>query len=705
MKFRAEWLASYLPGPPPETARLRERLTAVGFVVETVEGEGPSAVLDVEITANRPDAMNHRGLAREAAVALRRGFRDPEAGAAVSEGPTPVGTLAKVVVEEPSLCDRYSARVLEGLRVRPSSAEAGERLSALGAGLVSGPVDATNQVLWDIGQPLHAFDLEKLARGMDGLPTIVVRRARQGEKLVTLDGVERTLSGEHLVIADAEKPVALAGIMGGLESAISERTTRVLLESAHFDPGVVRRGARLLGMHTDASHRFERGTDPEATLDGLDRVARLIVATGGGTVAKGVIDVRTRGARGSTLALRLPRLRALLGMEIPAARCVEILAELGFSPRSDRDTIVVTVPTWRVDVALEEDLVEEVIRCEGYDRLPETLPSAFVPSAEHRAFAFEDRVRDLLVGEGLIEATTYSFVSAEENRPFESAAPGPPVSLENPLAEPFSTMRATPVVGLLQSARHNVRRGAKEIGLFEVGHVYGLGAAAGTVEERIREERRAALLLGGLKRRHWSEAERPVDFFDGSGAVTALFRGLGLSDPAFEPAAFPFLAPGRSAAVRGSDGTLLGWVGILSAPLAAAWDLADPVVADLDLGRIEARVPPPPSSVEAPPKLPGSDVDLTVTHALSRPWSELEAQARAGAPSELLAVEAKGRYKGPGVPDGFVKTTLTLRFGSATRSLSREEINSWRDAAATRLLSIPGAKVDGIAAATGTEDA
>ncbi len=701
MKFSHEWLSSYLPGPAPDPAALPGRLTAAGFVVETVEAHGATRVYDVEITANRPDAMNHRGLAREAAVALRRAFRDPEADLAVAEGPTPVSSLARVVVEEPALCGRYSARVLEGLRIRPSTAAVAERLAAIGAGLISGPVDATNHVLWDVGQPLHAFDLDALAKGRDGLPTIVVRRARAGEKLVTLDGVERTLTPEILVIADAEKAVALAGIMGGLDTAISGKTTRALLESAHFDPGVVRRGARLLGMHTDASHRFERGTDPEATLDGLDRAARLVGGNGGGTVARGVLDVRAAARKRAPLSLRLPRLETFLGFSIPPARSVEILEQLGFAPKRDGEGIRVTVPTWRVDVSLEEDLVEEVVRCEGYDRLPETLPRAFVPSKEHRAFAFEDRVRDLLAAEGLIEATTYSFVSEEENRPFESAAPGAPVALENPLAEPFTTMRATPVVGLLQSARHNVRRGAKDLGLFEVGHVYGRAAATGSLEERIREARHAALLLAGSRRRHWSEEGRPVDFFDGSGAVTALFRGLGLPDPGFTPASRPFLAPGRAADVLGKDGARFGWVGVLAAPLAALWDVADPVVADLDLEALEARVPAPPTSVEAPPRLPGSEVDLTVTHALSAPWTELESRARAGAPPELVAVEAKGRYRGPGVADGFVKTTLTLRFGSATRSLSREEINSWRDAAAARLLALPGSKVDGIAAGGG----
>ncbi len=272
--------------------------------------------------------MSHRGLAREAALALGRAFQEPEAGPPLRESDTAADMRARVYVEEPELCTRYSARVLEGIRAGATSGAVAARLRAIGAGTISAPVDATNHVLWDIGQPLHAFDLDTLAKGVDGFPTIIVRRARAGETLVTLDGVARALTPQHLVIADAEKPVALAGVMGGLATAISERTTRVLLEGAHFDPRAVRRTSRSLGMHTDASHRFERGTDPEATRDGLDRAARLILEACGGTLCRGTIDVRERRASPHarrTLTLRLSRLAAFLGMDIPAARCLEIL--------------------------------------------------------------------------------------------------------------------------------------------------------------------------------------------------------------------------------------------------------------------------------------------------------------------------------------------------------------------------------------------
>lgn len=688
MKFRLEWLATYLDGAPPEAAELRRRLTEVGFIVEGIEGAGQTATLEVELTANRPDAMNHRGLGREAAVALGRAFRDPQLGLGVPEGETPAASLVSVTIEEPRLCSRYSARVLEGVTVRPACAAVEERISALGMGPISAPVDATNHVLWDIGQPLHAFDLDTLARGPDGLPAIVVRRARPGERLVTLDGVERELSPAHLVIADAEKPVALAGVMGGLHTAIGPATKRVLLESAHFHPPAVRLTARAFGMHTDASHRFERGCDPEATVEGLDRAARLILSDCGGTAARGVVDVVARKVERRTVPLRLSRIPAFLGMDVPLSRTLAILGALGLASDRDGDLLRVTVPAARVDLELEVDLIEEVVRHVGYARLPEALPRAYNPTVVDELLEREERARDLLAGLGLTEAQTYSFVSAEENAPFEGVAPGSPARVENPLGEPFTTLRATPVIGLLRSARHNVRRGLPDVALFEAGRSFGMSGSHPV------EGRRLAVLLHGRRDLHWSTPGTPVDFFDGSGVVAALLGGLGAPAARFVPADLPFLAPGRSARVVTAEGLDGGWVGVLSPALASAWDLTDPVVLDVDLSAL--RPAPRPETVVPPPRLPGSDVDLTVTHRLARPWADLESAVRREAPAELQAVTARYRFSGTGVPEGHVKTTLSLRFGSAERSLSREEVNSWRDAAARRLLALGETRVDGI---------
>ena len=310
---------------------------------------------------------------------------------------------------------------------------------------------------------------------------------------------------------------------------------------------------------------------------------------------------------------------------------------------------------------------------------------------------------------GLLECQTYSFVSAAENLPFESAAPGSPVLVENALGEPFTTLRATPVVGLLQSAQHNVRRGIRDLALFEVGTSFGwnqekISAEEKTGDGRVSEKERVGILLAGARNRHWSETDAPdSDFFEGAGIAEALMKGLGLGGPR-APITFKgnlrfssFLAAGRAASIE-VGGVECGWVGVLEPALAAAWDLVDPVVADLDLGVLAAALPPAETSVEPPSKFPGSEVDLTVTHALATPWRALEEAVRSGAPAELVAVDAKGRYRGPGVPDGCVKTTMTLRFGSSRGSLAREDVNSWRDAAARRLLALPGAKVDGVPA-------
>jgi len=327
--------------------------------------------------------------------------------------------------------------------------------------------------------------------------------------------------------------------------------------------------------------------------------------------------------------------------------------------------------------------------------LPETLPRPQVPGKGSASARLEDRVRDVLAGTGLVECQTYSFVSAEENGPFESAASGGPVVIENPLGEPFTTMRATPVAGLLRAAQHNVRRGHSDLALFEVGRSFGRNGPV------IVERPSAALLVAGRAGVHWSAEARDTDFFDGSGFVAALALGLGAPEPVFEPASIDFLAPGRSARVKSRTGVPLGWVGILSPALAAAWDLRDPVVAHVDLGLLFETIPPPPPSTAFPPRFPGSEVDLTVSHPLATSWGTLERAVRSAAPPELVSVEAKGRYRGPGVPSGFVKTTLTLRFGSAERSLSREEVNAWRDAAAGALLALSETKVDGVPAQEG----
>ncbi|HMA18309.1 MAG TPA: phenylalanine--tRNA ligase subunit beta, partial [Thermoanaerobaculia bacterium] len=375
MKFSLDWLGDRVSiadaGGPEGTRRL---LDGAGLPVESVEESGASAIFDVEITPNRPDAMSHLGLAREIAAMAAIPFGgDATAGRTElpAEGSS-ASELASVEIEVPRLCRRFGARVIRGTKSVPSPERVRSRLVAIGGKPIDAAVDATNYALWDSGQPLHVFDLDRLAGRR-----IVVRKARRGERLVTLDGVERALEPTDIVVADAEHPVSLAGIMGGLDTAVTERTTNVLLEAAWWDPVAIRRTSRRLGMHTDASHRFERGADQEAIPGALDLAARLLLEAAGGTLAPGWIDARGSAWTRRRVVLRLDRLRLIGGdPRLDLDFAASALGRLGFHVTTkSAKRLTAEVPSWRPDVTIEEDLIEEVLRVWGYERIPSRLPA------------------------------------------------------------------------------------------------------------------------------------------------------------------------------------------------------------------------------------------------------------------------------------------------------------------------------------------
>jgi phenylalanyl-tRNA synthetase beta chain len=374
-------------------------------------------LLEVNVTPNRPDALSHVGIAREVAALLGRNVKLPAPG--LVEAGAPAAGAVKVRIEAPEKCARYAARVIEGVRIGPSPLWLARRLEASGVRSLSNVVDATNYVLLELGHPLHAFDLDKVA-GHE----IVVRTARPGERLTTLDGKERALEPDDLLIADRDRGSALAGVMGGGDSEISAGTTRVLLESAWFEPATVRRTSRRQGLKSEASYRFERGADPGMVIPAVDRCAALIAALSGGAVRPGVVDVHPRPARAPEVRLRWRRPAEILGMEVPGAEVRRILIGLGFEERArDAEGAMFAVPSWRVDVSIEEDLIEEIVRTRGYDAIPETLPPNAVEtpaeSAEAQALA---RIRAALEAGGFSEAVNFSFVAARELEPFEPRA-------------------------------------------------------------------------------------------------------------------------------------------------------------------------------------------------------------------------------------------------------------------------------------------
>jgi phenylalanyl-tRNA synthetase beta chain len=670
MQFSRDWLAEYVELEPVE--ELAARLTASGSSVEhtTPAGDGSGdTLLDVDVTGNRPDCMNHVGLARE--IAVLRGVplelpaaRPPETGAAAS-------ALARVVVAETRLCPRYSARVLEGVRVGPSPEWLRRRLEAIGVRSINNVVDVTNFVLWEMGQPLHAFDLDRLKAA-----TVVVRLAAPGESLQTLDGAVRELASTDLVIADAARAVALAGVMGGLSSEVTPPTTRVLLESAHFDRSAVRRTAKRLGLHTDASHRFERGADAEATVAALDRAAALLAELASAQVRRGVLDV----ADPSCLARRVirfspSRLDAFAGVEFDRDDLRRWFRGLGLEVEdAEGETWQVRVPGWRrFDLERAEDLYEEAMRIRGLASIPPALPPVYgsdgpeTPDQRRRRM-----IRHHLVGQGFAETVQYAFVSREEDArypiPRQSGAPAGdaatqggaagdgPIALANPLSERYSVLRRSMIPALVDTARFNQRRGAGAVRLFELGNVF-----------LAQEVESLGVVLGGIAGTPWDGA-READLFELKGVVDSLLEAFA-APVEIRRAELPGVLSGTGAELLAPGGDWVGWFGQLdddsSGPLYAA-ELFCRALGD------GAAVP----RAVIPSRFPGVAADLTLTHSTAVPWADLALAISGAAPAELQEFGLKDRYQGEGVPEGAVNTTISFRYNAPDRSLQQEEVNA-----------------------------
>ena len=679
MKFSLAWLADYVDiaaaGGAEGMPRLLEQ---AGFPTEGVESVGGDTVFEIEITPNRTDAMNHRGLPREiAAMAGIAGRGIPSANAPAASAGPPASALTSVAIEVPRLCRRFGARVLRDIAAAPVAERVRGRLAAIGAKPISAAVDATNYALWDIGQPLHAFDLDRLAGGR-----IVVRKALRGERLVTLDGVERALNPSDIVVADAERAVSLAGIMGGLETSVTEKTRNVLLEAAWWDPVAIRRTSRRLGIHTDASHRFERGADPEAIPAGLNRAARIILESAGGTLAPGMVDTRGQSEPPRRAALRLARLLLIAGDErLDLDFAEEALSRLGFSAVRRGRRVAVSVPSFRRDVSIEDDLVEEVLRVYGYEKIPSRLPPASGGGRYLEPLAMVERLlSDRAAAAGLFETVNYPFVNhTEEEGAFQAwltatGAAGEPLSIANPLDLSRRDLRATLLPGLLDALGRNVRHGRRDAALFETGRVFGQPGEADRPESF--EGRRFAFAFSGDARADWSvpAASRRADFFDAKGLVEALLApwapAEALSWHPFQAEAF---TPGAAAAVR-TAGALLGVAGLVAEKERERRKLPEGVFAGEIL--IEA-IPLGEEAIRFEPfsAYPPVEADISFSHSRERPWGEIEAFVRGENLADLESFRLLDRYQGEGVAEGAVKTTIRLVFRSPERTLEQEAIN------------------------------
>jgi phenylalanyl-tRNA synthetase beta chain len=692
VKFSLDWMGDHVSlegaGGAEGARRLLDR---GGLPVESVEESGSAVVFDVEITPNRPDAMSHRGLAREVAAMARIPFRPAEAigeAARPADGPS-ASELTSVDIRVPRLCRRFGARVIRGTRSVPSADRVRGRLASIGSKPIDAAVDATNYALWDSGQPLHAFDLDRLAGGR-----LVVRKAKRGERLVTLDGVERTLEPSDIVVADAERAVSLAGIMGGLDTAVSSRTTSVLLEAAWWDPVAIRRTARRLGMHTDASHRFERGADPDAIPDALDLAARLLIGAAGGTLAPGWIDARGSAWTRRRVVLRVERLRLISGdPRLDLDFAADALERLGFAVASrSKKRLTAQVPSWRPDVSIEEDLVEEVLRVWGYDELPSRVPATASAGRHLEPLRIvEEKLTDEAVAAGLHETYSYPFVDRESDESSLTAwleATGTsrsPLSVANPVDASRRNLRATLLPGLLDSVSRNFRHGAREAGLFEVGRAFG--APGDPARPETFESRRFAFALAGDARPHWSTpvASRSTDFFDAKGLLERLLEAwVAPESLVWKPFAAGAFVAGAAARCETGEGRLIGVVGVVSETEREKRRLPERICA----GEIVVEeIPREGRPVRFRPysAFPPVVADLSFAQPRSIPWESIDEFARSLRLANLESLKLLDRYESSALPEGQVKTTLRVMFRSPDRTLEQDEVNRERDRLAAAL--------------------
>jgi len=663
MKLLPTWICDFVD-LKVDNATLAHDLTSIGIAAEGIAGSGKDTVFEMEIGTNRPDAMNHYGVAREASA-----FYDLPLKPFVPKLPPATGLAGvTITVEDGRYCPRFTARVLRGVSIQPSPAEIAHRLALLDQRPINSAVDATNYVLWEIGKPTHVFDLDLLEGGR-----VVVRFARAGETLKTLDGVERKLTTEDLVVADARKPVALAGVMGGFDTMITEKTRNILIESAWWDPATIRKASKRHALHTDASHRFERGADFESTIVSTDRVAELILNSGGGTLAGDMMDVVVGGRDQAPIVLNLSEVHRILGKALSAQEALRILSRLGFeavSGRHEGEEFEVTIPTWRLDVEREIDIIEEIARLHGYDRFPNTLP-AFAGAVVELPDARKDaKMRASLLALGYNEAVSLTFISVEDAHRFSAAAP---LSLANPLSEEASVMRTSLVPGMLHMIAYNLNRGTDDVRLFEAGHVYqGDGPNAAEPKQ---------LCLGATGRAlpgnvNLPSESRPLNFFDVKGDIENLLATFAAQTLHYDTTTTAYYHPGRCARAV-MDGEVVAQFGQLHPDVTAELKLRQDVfLAELYLDRLyehELREP----RYQALPRYPAVERDFSFVFTDAVKFEQIEHAIATLRLSDLRSFAPVEIFCGGNVPAGKYSILLRARFQSNERTLREDEVAQW----------------------------
>ena len=705
MKLSLGWICDFvdLPGVKDPKASLNDRLrapfkigkelTMSGIAVEAYDiGVNADGDLDPEqtslgfdITTNRPDAMNHYGVAREASALYDLPLRPIEPKLPPSQGRSEV----TIDIQEPELCPRFTAREIRGATIKPSPPHIAGRLQLLDQRPISNAVDATNYVLWESGKPTHVFDLDLLEGRR-----LIIRKAQAGETLKTLDGVERQLSTDDLVVADAKKPVGLAGVMGGFDTMITERTKNILIESAWWDPVTVRRMSKRHGLHTDASHRFERGADFESTVVSTNRVAELILNSGG-TLIGDVIDVIARQLDLAPVELDLREVQRILGEKLSTLEISRILIRLGFTVLpGGEDTYLVHIPSWRLDIEREIDIIEELARLHGYDKFANTLP-AYSGEVRDLPDAHKDaRMRSSLLALGYNEAISLTFISKEDARRFSTAAE---LDLANPLSDEASVMRTSMVPSMLNMLAYNLNHGTDNVRLFESGNVFEASGEKAVELKRISIGATGnvdAEVVSGLTP---GAAARPFSFFDLKGDVERLLAPFSQwtlyydAQPDKEERTADYYHPGRSARAV-LDGAIVAQFGQIHPDMAAARRLRQDVfVAEIYLDQLyqhdlrQVRYEPLP-------RFPAVERDFSFVFNDGVEFDEIHQSVTGLGIIELRSFVPVEIFRGEKVGAGKYSILMRAKLQSSERTLRDDEVAQWSGQIAKALEELGGAQ-------------
>ena len=643
-------------------------------------------VMDIDLTPNRPDCLSMIGVAREIAAFSDQPLTLPEAN--LEEGGSAIHDQTSVTIEDPDLCPRYAARLIEDVTIGPSPDWLQERLRSVGQRPINNIVDITNFVMLEMGQPLHAFDFDRLAGRR-----IVVRRAHPGEVFTSLDQKERRLEPDMLMICDDEKPVAIGGVMGGLNSEVEPATRKVLLESACFNPVSIRKTAKQLGLHTEASHRFERGVDPDGTLAALDRAAQLIAELGQGRLAAGAIDAHPGVAAIRPIPLDVAATNRLLGTDLDGSAIRRLLAAIGIeteAAKANPKQMTVVPPSFRVDLTQPEDIMEEVARTWGYDRIPTRMPRiAAGRSGMNPLRHTKLKLRQLMTGQGFTETVNYSFIRADAADALQLAEDDQrrrSVKILNPISEDQAVMRTTLVPGLLETLGRNLARQVKNFKCFELGKVF---TDRGVDAQPQEDEMLAALWTGDRIEAAWHRKPVPCDFYDIKGAVESLGKALRIEGIEYQiPAAkvAPHLSTGAAAAVVAADGTPLGYLGELASEVATRFNLKQRVfVFEFAVSRLDAIIPEAVTARPIP-KFPSiaRDITLIVPGALAA--EAVCRHIRSSGESLVEDVRIFDVFEGPPIPNGKKSLSVRVTYRSPEVTLEDDAVNAIHQRLSAQLL-------------------